>query len=93
MKRQTMQSKRILRCTLFIVCQFLLLSGCSKYQIPEYDNMIVGKWEWIETINAWTGFKYTPETEGFTKTTVYKNDYTAEYLKVDGPTSIYKRIE
>jgi len=55
--------------------------------------MIVGKWEWIETINAWTGFKYTPETEGFTKTTVYKNDYTAEYLKVDGPTSIYKRIE
>lgn len=58
---------------------FVVLS-CSKDN-DSPNNQIIGKWEWTETINSWTGIKYTPESEGYSQISVYKADNTVEYYK------------
>ena len=81
MKKRQVKQNLILVGTLFVLVQITLFLSCSKDQDPEVNNLIVGKWEWIETINAWTGIKYTPDTEGYTQTLIYKNDNTVESFK------------
>lgn len=59
----------------------LLISlGCSNDDDLPNDS-IIGKWEWIETVSAWTEIKYTPESEGYTQTSVYRADSIAEFYK------------
>ncbi|RIJ48574.1 hypothetical protein D1614_08540 [Maribellus luteus] len=58
---------------------FVVLS-CSKDD-DSPNKQIIGKWEWTETINPWTGIKYTPQSEGYSQISVYKADNTVEYYK------------
>ena len=71
------------RSKVFIVvlCLALLSFSCSKDPNPEVNELIIGNWEWIETFNAWTGIKYTPVSEGYTQSSIYKDDNTVEYYK------------
>jgi len=63
-----------------ILIGFFFILSCSKDD-KLFNDSIIGKWEWIETINAWTQIKYTPEKEGYTLSTIYKDNNTAEYYK------------
>ena len=65
---------------IFILIGLLFNLGCSKDDDLRNDS-IVGKWEWIETSSAWTGIKYTPGSEGYTQTSIFRSDYTVEYYK------------
>ena len=66
----------ILLFTLLLV----LATSCKKDDFDFTEN-IIGKWKWIETTSAWTGIKYTPESEGYTQTSVYRADSVAEFYK------------
>lgn len=81
MNNMQIGSKRILDSMLILVLLSLLCYGCSKDENPEADDLIVGTWEWVETINAWTGVKYTPDSEGYTQSSIYKEDNTVESYK------------
>ena len=81
MRKRQIGSNQIYVGRLFVIMLILSCLSCSKDQSPEVNSLIVGKWEWIETINAWTGIKYTPDTEGYTRTLIYKNDNTVEAYK------------
>lgn len=72
---KSLQPKSIL----FILLLFILFA-CKKDE-DQPNNSIVGIWEWIETTNSWTGIKNTPETEGYTQTSIFKRDNTVEYYK------------
>ncbi len=72
---KSLQTKSIL----FILLLFILFA-CKKDE-DQPNNSIVGIWEWIETTNSWTGIKNTPETEGYTQTSIFKSDNTVKYYK------------
>ena len=55
--------------------------SCSKEKNLKITELIVGEWGWVETINAWTGIKYTPDSEGYTRTLIFRNDKTVESYK------------
>ncbi len=81
MNNMQIGSRRILGSMLIVVLLSLLCYGCSKDENPEVDDLIVGTWVWVETINAWSGVKYTPDSEGYSKTSIYKNDNTVDSYK------------
>lgn len=57
---------RFLSFTILLVLLFSLAS-CEKKEHDTVSELIIGKWQWIETMSPWTGIKYTPQTEGYTE--------------------------
>jgi hypothetical protein len=81
MKKRQVKPTLILAVTLFVLIQITLCLSCTKEEDIEANDLIIGQWEWIETSNPWTGIKYTPDTEGYTQSTIYKEDNTVESYK------------
>lgn len=74
-------SKQILVSTIILFLLNILCLSCSKVENLEIPELIVGEWGWVETINVWTGIKYTPDSEGYTRTLIFRNDNTVESYK------------
>ncbi len=65
----------------------LLTLGCAKDPAittnldTTASNSIIGEWEWIKTVDAWTQQEKTPGTEGYTATMKFKTNDTVDYFK------------
>jgi hypothetical protein len=82
MKKRQVKPNLILVGTLFVLLQITLCLSCSKEENLEVNDLIIGKWEWIETLYQWpTGIRYTPDSEGYTQTSIFKIDKTVESYK------------
>ncbi|RUT80174.1 hypothetical protein [Ancylomarina longa] len=44
-------------------------------------NSLVGEWNWIKTVDAWTAHESNPETEGYTASIQFRTNDTLEYYK------------
>ena len=50
------------------VIALLLMSACVKENSNSFADLIIGKWEWVESVSPWTGLVKNPQTEGYTQT-------------------------
>jgi hypothetical protein len=68
-----MKTKYIL-LALFLILFHL---GCQK---DETNDQIIGKWNWVKTINPWTSSVSNPQTTGLTQALeFFTNDIIKEY--------------
>jgi hypothetical protein len=44
------------------------MSACVKENSNSFADLIIGKWEWVESVSPWTGLVKNPQTEGYTQT-------------------------
>lgn len=42
--------------------------GCEKENSETFDDLIIGKWDWVESESPWTGLVKNPQTEGYSQT-------------------------
>lgn len=56
---------------------FFMCAGSGK-RLDEVDlyHRLFGEWEWVESFGGFAGEHRTPETEGYTKTYVFRPDHT-----------------
>lgn len=61
-----------------VICIFLLAcAGCGKKAVKcKSCHPIVGTWSWVESVGGIGGVRLTPESEGYTKTSVFNPDST-----------------
>jgi len=65
----------------------LLAFACTDNQTVILDpvttaiNSLIGEWNWIKTVDAWTEQESNPETEGYTASIQFRTDDTLEYYK------------
>lgn len=45
----------------------VLTFGCNKENSESYEDLIIGKWEWLESVSSWTGLIRNPHTEGYSQ--------------------------
>ncbi len=55
------------KCLLLTTVAILLL-GCEKEKSETFADLIIGKWEWVESVSSWTGLVKNPQTEGYSQT-------------------------
>lgn len=68
-----MKTKSILLVLFLIIFHV----GCMK---DETNNQIIGKWNWVKTINPWTSSISNPQITGFTKSLeFFATDIIKEY--------------
>ena len=53
---------------IFLMIIVILSFGCEKENSETFADIVLGKWEWIETVSPWTGLVKNPVTEGYTQT-------------------------
>lgn len=46
----------------------ILTFGCEKENSETFADLIIGKWDWIESVSPWTGLVKNPQTEGYSQT-------------------------
>jgi hypothetical protein len=83
--------------SIIVIILVIFVLSCEKNEVRPDSGLILGKWDWIETVSPWTGIKYTPQTEGYTQSLefiphgiikVFKNDAlvrTGTFKIVSGP--------
>ncbi len=65
---------------MYLLSKYLLLTtfailtfGCNKEKCELYDYLVIGKWDWIETVYPLTGKVLNPQTEGLTMALEFSN--------------------
>ena len=95
MKKNTKNTRTFGHGGLLLVGLVLLTLGCAKDPTITTDpnitpsNSIIGEWEWIKTVSAWTQQETTPLTEGYTVTMKFKTNDTVDYFKNGSLTNTY----
>jgi hypothetical protein len=92
MKRKKLSCKNLGVMINLFVALFLLTICCSKEsQSSEREefNAIIGNWEWIKSVNAWTQNVTSPETEGYTMMVRFKTNDSVDYLTNGNLTKSY----
>ena len=56
------------KCIVLTVIALLLMSACEKENSTSFADLIIGKWEWVESVSPWTGLVTNPSTEGYSNT-------------------------
>jgi len=54
----------------FLAALLFLTMSCQK----ETPDLLTGKWEWIKTINPFSGQESNPQTVGFSQTLLFSNN-------------------
>ena len=63
---------------------FAVLSfGCEKEGSETFADLILGKWEWLESVSPWTGLVKNPQTEGCTQTLEFTTEGTMKWYQND----------
>jgi len=57
--------------------------GCEKENRESFTDLIIGKWEWIETVSPWTGLVNNPLTEGYSRTLEFSTQGKMNWYKND----------
>lgn len=70
--------KHIKQLVIPIICLSVFMCAGSGRRVAEPDlaRKIIGEWEWVESFGGFAGEHRTPETEGYTKTYVFRADHT-----------------
>lgn len=51
----------------------ILTLGCQKNS-ETFDDLIIGKWEWVESVSPWTGLVSNPKTVGYSGILEFTNE-------------------
>jgi hypothetical protein len=65
-----------------LLTSLTLLVGCQK----DYDTvseLIIGKWEWVKSVSAWTGQVSNPQTVGYSLELEFTSDGIMKEYKND----------
>lgn len=46
----------------------ILTLGCEKENSVTFEDLIIGRWDWVESVSPWTGLVKNPQTEGYSQT-------------------------
>jgi hypothetical protein len=52
----------------------ILMLGCEKENSETFDDLIIGKWDWVESVTARGGLVSTPQTEGYSMLLEFTDD-------------------
>lgn len=70
--------KYILLCIIAV-----LSSGCTKEKSETFTDLIIGKWEWVESVSPWTGLVKNPLTEGYSQTLEFSTEGMMKWYQND----------
>jgi len=56
------------KCIVLTFIAILLTSACEKENSTSLADLIIGKWDWVESVSPWTGLVKNPSTEGYSQT-------------------------
>jgi len=62
------------KCILLTVIALLLTFACEKENSETFADLIIGKWEWVETVDRWTGKVINPQTVGYSQTLEFSKE-------------------
>jgi len=69
-------------CALILVsCSLVDNDAAEPETLPELK--IIGMWNWVESINGWTGRKVLPDSEGYTQQLHFNKDGSFSHFRAD----------
>ena len=63
----------------FLLTGFIFIAACTE-DINSNEVLILGKWNWIESIGGFGGWTLTPESEGYTQLLKITNTHFSHYV-------------